>query len=475
MKKIISTLMIMALLISACAAVMAVPASAADAMAYIGGIEKTVYRVVTAPTVDGTITAGEYGANENLFVASEWTNGGAKNGGTVRNLTSNEVTAFYAAWTPDGVYVALQFKVAGWNCVATDTSGKTVDFSESSEYQMVQNTIGADYGSVVSGNDKGEVAWNQIINDVNGHTGSVNLKEEKLVYNSAAGTVTMEFVLAPGSVISGSDVLVNGAAFNMTVGVWASANANDASADAGANSQKRMIFGGNNSGFIKSHDSSGGAHTWGVNGNTEGMPKFTLATQSCGASHAADETVEAVPATCTTVGYTAGTRCSACYTTTSGCEKVEIDLTNHGDATLDDVEAVAATCTEDGHEAGKKCTACKGWVTGAVVNATGHTLIDVEKVDATCQKKGTEAGKMCSVCGEKTEGFDKIDKVAHSYADGKCTMCQAADPNPAPATDTAAPAEEKSGCSSMLGIGGIAAVVVTAVSTLGIGYVSKKR
>ncbi len=182
--------------------------------------------------------------------------------------------------------------------------------------------------------------------------------------------------------------------------------------------------------------------------------------------------VEAVVATCLDTGLTAGERCSTCDRILSGCEETPIDTTNH--VGIETIAEVAATCTNSGTTAGEKCTSCGVKVSGIeTVAALGHDIVNVDKVNATCQKKGTESGTSCTRCGTRFSGFDKIDKLEHTYADGKCSECGAVDPNPTPVTETEA--EVSSGCSSMLGMGGTAAIVVAVVGTLGMSYITTKK
>ena len=99
----------------------------------------------------------------------------------------------------------------------------------------------------------------------------------------------------------------------------------------------------------------------------------------------------------------------------------------------------AATCTAAGVKEHYKCTMCEKLYADAAatkalaekdltVAALGHSW-DAGKVTtaATCKAAGIKTFT-CSVCGtKKTESIAKL--TTHTYKDGKCTVCDAADPN----------------------------------------------
>lgn len=68
-------------------------------------------------------------------------------------------------------------------------------------------------------------------------------------------------------------------------------------------------------------------------------------------------------------------------------------------------------------------------------NALGHNAVKTEAKAATCTE-GYAGDKVCKVCGEVIEQGKAVPKVAHSYKDGKCTVCGAADPNYNPDIDS---------------------------------------
>ena len=110
-------------------------------------------------------------------------------------------------------------------------------------------------------------------------------------------------------------------------------------------------------------------------------------------------------------------------------------------------EAKAATCTEDGNIAYWYCDVCNKYFSDealtqsitkgeTVVKATGHGETELKDAkEATCTAEGYTGDKVCKVCGEVVEQGKAIPKLAHSYKDGKCTVCGAEDPDyEAPAT-----------------------------------------
>ncbi len=76
----------------------------------------------------------------------------------------------------------------------------------------------------------------------------------------------------------------------------------------------------------------------------------------------------------------------------------------------------------------------------ALLNTGDYALIAVEvtcdhdhttrtETPATCTEPGYTGDKVCTVCGETVETGEVIPAAGHSYKDGKCTVCGAADPN----------------------------------------------
>lgn len=138
-------------------------------------------------------------------------------------------------------------------------------------------------------------------------------------------------------------------------------------------------------------------------------------------------------ATCTE----AGSKHKVCNRCGTKGEITEIPALGHNAVKT---EAKAATCTEDGNIAYWYCDVCNKYFSDealtteiskeeTVVKATGHDTELKNAKEATCTAEGYTGDKVCKVCGEVIEKGKAIPKLAHSYKDGKCTVCGAADPN----------------------------------------------
>lgn len=87
-----------------------------------------------------------------------------------------------------------------------------------------------------------------------------------------------------------------------------------------------------------------------------------------------------------------------------------------------------ATCTEDSSVT-VICNDCDEVLSTETLPATGHSTVVKNAKDATCTEPGYTGDKVCTVCGETVETGEVIPAAGHSYKDGKCTVCGAADPN----------------------------------------------
>lgn len=88
----------------------------------------------------------------------------------------------------------------------------------------------------------------------------------------------------------------------------------------------------------------------------------------------------------------------------------------------------APDCTNPGTEE-RVCTDCQNKEIREIP-ALGHGETELKNAkEATCTAEGYTGDKVCKVCGEIVEQGKAIPKLAHSYKDGKCTVCGAADPN----------------------------------------------
>ena len=81
------------------------------------------------------------------------------------------------------------------------------------------------------------------------------------------------------------------------------------------------------------------------------------------------------------------------------------------------------------------CSACdEVLVDNITIPATGvHTEVSIPGREATCTEEGLTEGVKCSVCGEILTAQNVIDKKAHDYQKGVCTVCGEKDPAYTPA------------------------------------------
>ena len=158
---------------------------------------------------------------------------------------------------------------------------------------------------------------------------------------------------------------------------------------------------------------------------------------------------EGKEATCTEEGSREYYSCSSCgrFFEDEACTKEIADIdTWRVIAPLDHsftnyVYNNDATCTADGTETAK-CDRCDETDTREKAGtALGHKAVKTEAKEATCTSEGYTGDKVCKECGEVLEKGEVIPMLAHSYKDGKCTECGAADPDykPVSPADPAAP------------------------------------
>ncbi len=187
------------------------------------------------------------------------------------------------------------------------------------------------------------------------------------------------------------------------------------------------------------HDWDAGVITTAPNCSDAGVKTFTCTrchetkTEAVNATGHTPVDILEVPATCTTAGKAAGTKCSVCDAILSGL--TDIPAAGHKEV-VD--EAIAATCTTPGKTAGAHCSVCnevltaqqdipaKGhqWDPGEVTTAptceetgtrtytcqacdatkmetlpaNGHTIVTDAAIAPTCTESGLTAGSHCSVC-----------------------------------------------------------------------------
>ena len=169
--------------------------------------------------------------------------------------------------------------------------------------------------------------------------------------------------------------------------------------------------------------------------------------------------VAAVAATCTEVGYTAGTQCIDCGSYVTGHEVIAASGHDWNDWTVtiqpgcetageqthtcsacgatetqsvvatghswnSGVITTAATCTANGMKT-FTCSACGATKTESVP-ANGHTVGEgVVTTAATCTTEGVLT-YTCTACGNTTT--EAIPATGHSFADGVCSACGEAEP-----------------------------------------------
>ena len=102
------------------------------------------------------------------------------------------------------------------------------------------------------------------------------------------------------------------------------------------------------------------------------------------------------------------------------------------------VNSVKATCTTDGYLGDSKCEYCglenENQPENKVIKAyhdvepgiLGSYLInDYNSVEATCEKEGYTGDVYCTICHKVIEEGKTIEKLEHSFTDGKCMECGA--------------------------------------------------
>lgn len=122
--------------------------------------------------------------------------------------------------------------------------------------------------------------------------------------------------------------------------------------------------------------------------------------------------VEAVPATCTTMGKTAYTVCSVCGETITNFSWTPKTEHNYSIVVA---EAVAADCTHTGSTASLKCSICGDVKAAEEIPVLGHNFGSwVVTTAASCGVAG-EKTRYCKRCG--TTETEAIDALEHEYED----------------------------------------------------------
>lgn len=201
-------------------------------------------------------------------------------------------------------------------------------------------------------------------------------------------------------------------------------------------------------------------------GTQNSKAEHDLSSGSCvcglGCEHTSTVDVEAVAATCTSTGKTAGKKCSVCGQITEGC--ADVPKLAHTEVAIG--TAQAATCTEAGITAGKKCSVCTtvieaqqtvdalghdtethaaqastcqvaGWNEYVTCKRTGCTYTTKQELplaahnyttytsnnDATCENNATETAECTYGCGTEDTRTIPNSKVDHDYVNGACKWC----------------------------------------------------
>lgn len=179
----------------------------------------------------------------------------------------------------------------------------------------------------------------------------------------------------------------------------------------------------------------------------------------------------------------AGSKHKLCTLCNAKGEITEIPALDHNAVR---VEPKQATCMENGNIAYWHCDVCDGYFSDeslskeitkdqTIVKAAGHHIVIKNAKEATCTEEGYTGDKVCKVCGEVTEKGTVAAKIAHSYKDGKCSVCGAADPGTKPTDtnkdDTDSP---KTGESSNMALW-ISLLFVTGTGLFGTAAYSRKK
>ncbi len=101
---------------------------------------------------------------------------------------------------------------------------------------------------------------------------------------------------------------------------------------------------------------------------------------------------------------------------------------------------------------------------GKIALVCDHEYLNeaIEAVAPTCTSAGKAAGFKCAACGEVV-GCEEVAATAHTYADGKCTACGAADPAAGP--DVSGPTGDSA----------VIYIAIAVLAVLGTAVVAKKR
>lgn len=112
-----------------------------------------------------------------------------------------------------------------------------------------------------------------------------------------------------------------------------------------------------------------------------------------------------------------------------------------GHREIEAISAKEATCTEAGNISYWHCKTCDKYFSNeecteeitkedTLIPATGHGKTEITGAkEATCTAEGYTGDKICTICKEVIGKGTVTKKKAHTYKEGKCTVCGTADPN----------------------------------------------
>lgn len=172
-------------------------------------------------------------------------------------------------------------------------------------------------------------------------------------------------------------------------------------------------------------------HSWGDTYEKDDTQHWQVCTKCSAESeksnHTWDDGEETTPPTETTEGVMTY-KCTVC-----GAEKTEPIAKLEHTHNFVPHAAVPATCTADGNEAYWTCSGCDKMF----LDENGETEIDDipvipagHKYSEKWKYDDSDHWHECTVC------HDKKDIAEHTFFEGRCTVCQKADPNYVPPTDT---------------------------------------
>jgi len=152
----------------------------------------------------------------------------------------------------------------------------------------------------------------------------------------------------------------------------------------------------------------------------------THTTYTAYAEHQFGDWIDEQPASCEAAGVKGHKVCTVCGKNfdAEGVEIEDLAIAKLPHTPGDPVGAVAATCSAAGYTGDIKCTVCGATITaGTAIAKLPHTFGEwVTTKEASCSEEGVMT-RTCLNCDySETKA---IEKTAHSYTDGVCTVCGA--------------------------------------------------